>query len=612
MFYRNNTTLIALFILAILGFHNFSHAQLNTVTIGHASDLGGNCFEITPDQGYRAGGVWYDNPIDFADDFTIYYQNNFGTKDSNGADGMSLVFKTDPTAVIGVDGGGIGYQGILNSLIVEFDTYMNIGQGDITEDHVAIMSNGVSNHFSDSSLTEQVQASATSANIEDGMNHNVKIVWIASTETLEVYFDCDLRLSLTKDVKTDIFDGDSSVFFGFVGSTGGLSNIHQVCFNSISFVENLNLTDSVICSGESQPLDATIPIGVAYSWSPTTDVSNPNIANPTLTPTSTTNYTVSITDVCGDITTEDVLITVRLGIIPAFVPMDPICEGDILMELPSVSNNGISGSWAPELNNMETTEYTFTPTPITGVCFEESKMTITVLSKVNPVFTQVEPICNGNTIMPLPTTSNCGVTGAWTPSLNNLETTLYTFTPDPGQCAESTTMTLIINTINPLTISVTNLSEQFEVNQIISVTATGGSGIYEYQLDGGIWQSESRFQFEDGCNEHILAIRDIVDVCSTQPETTISLMAYPKFFTPNGDGFNDTWNIKCLSDDPSAMIYLYDRYGKLLFQFKPSENAWNGTFNGRLLAGNDYWFVADYLNSNMQETQYKSHFSLRH
>ncbi len=101
-------------------------------------------------------------------------------------------------------------------------------------------------------------------------------------------------------------------------------------------------------------------------------------------------------------------------------------------------------------------------------------------------------------------------------------------------------------------------------------------------------------------------------MCSSQPETTISLMTYPKFFTPNGDGFNDTWNIKCLSDDTSAMIYLYDRYGKLLFQFKPSENAWNGTFNGRLLAGNDYWFVADYLNSNMQETQYKSHFSLRH
>ena len=111
MLYRNNTTLIALFILAILGFHNFSHAQLNTVTIGHASDLGGNCFEITPDQGYRAGGVWYDNPIDFADDFTIYYQNNFGDIDATGADGMALVFKTTPDPVIGRTANGLGYLG---------------------------------------------------------------------------------------------------------------------------------------------------------------------------------------------------------------------------------------------------------------------------------------------------------------------------------------------------------------------------------------------------------------------------------------------------------------------------------------------------------------------
>jgi gliding motility-associated-like protein len=612
MFYRNNAALVALFIFTVISFQNLSHAQLNSVTAGSATDLGGNCFEITPDQNFLSGGVWYDNPIDFANDFTIYYQNNFGTKDTNGADGMALVFKTDATAEIGIVGGGIGYEGILNSLIIEFDTYKNSNRGDPNEDHTGIMSNGVSIHSANSSLAGPIQASSTSVNIEDGIDHNIKIVWVANTKTLEVYFDCDLRLSVTKDVKIDIFGGDDSVFFGFVGSTGGKSNLHQVCFNSVSFVENLNLNDTTICYGETVSLDATIPSGIAYSWNPTTGVNDPNSANPTVAPNETTTYTVSITDVCGDITTENVLISVNPITTPTFSPINPICKGDILLEIPSVSNNGISGSWAPELNNMETTEYTFTPTPITGVCFEESKMTITVLSKINPVFTQVEPICYGNTIMPLPTTSNCGITGAWTPSLNNLETTLYTFTPDPGQCAESTTMTLIINTINPLTISVTNLSEQFEANQIISVTATGGSGIYEYQLDGGIWQSESRFQFEDGCNEHILAIRDVVDMCSSQPETTISLMTYPKFFTPNGDGFNDTWNIKCLSDDPSAMIYLYDRYGKLLFQFKPSENAWNGTFNGRLLAGNDYWFVADYLNSNMQETQYKSHFSLRH
>ena len=64
-------------------------------------------------------------------------------------------------------------------------------------------------------------------------------------------------------------------------------------------------------------------------------------------------------------------------------------------------------------------------------------------------------------------------------------------------------------------------------------------------------------------------------------------MQYPKFFTPNGDGYNDTWSIKCLKDDTSAMISIFDRYGKLLSQFKPSQTAWNGILNGAMLAGTD-------------------------
>ena len=210
------------------------------------------------------------------DDFTIYYQNNFGTKDTNGADGMALVFKTDATAEIGIVGGGIGYEGILNSLIIEFDTYKNSNRGiqmRITSELCQTESLFI---LQTQVLQDLVQASSTSVNIEDGIDHNIKIVWVANTKTLEVYFDCDLRLSVTKDVKIDIFGGDDSVFFGFVGSTGGKSNLHQVCFNSVSFVENLNLNDTTICYGETVSLDATIPSGIAYSWNPTTGVNDPN------------------------------------------------------------------------------------------------------------------------------------------------------------------------------------------------------------------------------------------------------------------------------------------------------------------------------------------------
>ena len=304
-------------------------AQLNDTIIGDAENLGGNCFLITPEAGHNAGGIWYDNPIDFSNDFTIYYQNNFGDRDSNGADGMALVFKTTSDAAIGSTGEGIGYRGINNSLIVEFDTYQNGNQGDPFYDHLAITKNGNPSHNSADNLAGPVQASSSSANIEDGIFHEVKVQWDATAQVLSVFFDCELRLTLTEDIKNTVFNGDSSIFFGFVGSTGGAINRQEVCFNSISFVENLVVPENEnICLGQEINIDATIPSGNSYSWSPTIGVSDAEIANPDFSPTETTDYTVTITDNCGELTNYTVTITVSSISTPTFAQIGAICVGD--------------------------------------------------------------------------------------------------------------------------------------------------------------------------------------------------------------------------------------------------------------------------------------------
>ena len=651
------------------------HAQLNASVIGDAQVLDNNCFLITPALDFQTGGVWYDNAIDFSNDFTVYYQNYFGSNDANGADGMALVFKRTSDPVIGTSGGGVGYEGITQSMIVEFDTWQNTDRNDPVYDHIAIMKNGISNHTSVSNLAGPIQASGTSVNIEDGTDHEVKIEWIASTQTFNVYFDCDLRLSITDDIKNTIFGGDPTVYFGFVGSTGGSVNIHRVCFNSISFVDNLTIDDKTICNGDDIQIDASIPSGDTYLWSPAEGVSDVDSPVPTLSPTVTTTYSVLITDICGDPSTQSVTINVIDGTTPVFDQVPQICQGDTLNSLPSTSIEGISGAWAPALDNTSTTTYNFTPdtgqcasdttmtivveqtttpsftqigpicegdtftlpstsnegitgnwspavdnaltteytfTPNPGLsCVPSTTMTITVLAQTIPNFTQVAPVCIGDFISPLPQTSNNGITGTWTPSLNNLETTTYIFTSDAGQCADSTTMTIVVNTISTLTINATNASEDFDSNQVISVSATGGSGDYEYQLDGGVWQSNSTFEYVTGCEEHTVAVRDALG-CSTIPEKTVMIMEFPKFFTPNGDGYNDTWNIKCLKDNPLAKVIVFDRFGKLLLLFRPDQNNWDGTFNGQLLPESDYWFIANYLNSNGVATKFRSHFTLRH
>ena len=82
-------------------------------------------------------------------------------------------------------------------------------------------------------------------------------------------------------------------------------------------------------------------------------------------------------------------------ITPTFTQVDPICNGDDLGELPLTSDNGITGTWAPALDNTLTTTYTFTP-DASQTCAVSQTMTITVNPLITPTFTQVDPICNGD------------------------------------------------------------------------------------------------------------------------------------------------------------------------------------------------------------------------
>lgn len=106
---------------------------------------------------------------------------------------------------------------------------------------------------------------------------------------------------------------------------------------------------------------------------------------------------------------------------------------------------------------------------------------------------------------------------------------------------------------------------------------------------------------------HTIYIADI-DGCDTI-EKEISVLGIPAFFTPNGDGYNDTWRIKGMEKEyyRNSIIYIYDRYGKLLKQLPPNEEGWNGTFNNQVLPATDYWYLLQLEDG--RET--KGHFSLK-
>jgi len=148
----------------------------------------------------------------------------------------------------------------------------------------------------------------------------------------------------------------------------------------------------------------------------------------------------------------------------------------------------------------------------------------------------------------------------------------------------------------------------FSDNQMVTVTVQG-SGVYLFRLDDGLFQRENVF-YNLSNGTHTITVKDIKG-CD-EINLDVEVLNYPRFFTPNGDGYNDSWNIH-LKKQNSAAIYIFDRYGKLIKTLNPSSGSsgWDGTFNGHLLPASDYWFKLIYEDAAGSKKEFRAHFALK-
>ncbi len=310
---------IGLFFYLLFFFSLFS-ASGQYVLNGSATQQG-NCFRLTPAVNWRTGSAWYLDKVDITNGFDLYFEVFFGCADANGADGLAFVLQQVSTSV-GTAGEGLGYQGVSPSLAVEFDTWQNLERNDPIFDHVALMRNGFPDHGVATELAGPVGILPNNVNVEDCAFHSLRVVWDASTQIMRVFVDCNLRLTYTGDLVNTIFGGDPEVFWGFTAATGGFNNEHSFCLDYISFTEDLQ--DTAICQGNS--IQLSVGSGDTFSWSPTTGLSDPTIANPIATPQVTTTYVATITDVCGQQRQDTVNIEVQLpglDVLPDQIEMCP-------------------------------------------------------------------------------------------------------------------------------------------------------------------------------------------------------------------------------------------------------------------------------------------------
>jgi len=306
-------------------------------------------------------------------------------------------------------------------------------------------------------------------------------------------------------------------------------------------------------------------------------------------------------------------ITIEIAITPLVTPdfsiVTDYCQNASIPILPLISDNGISGTWFPDvISNQVGGSYLFTPDA--GQCATSVDLHV----NISPVGTFEEDIllCQSDSGIEVETlfTQLSENTYVFEWFLNNQllsheSSTLQVNTPGLYQTIATSINTgcQLIYTFQVMLLSVVdvqiNTGEDFSHYPFVEVIVNGGSGSFLFSFDNGPFQSNPSFSPLGLIDIPIL----VVDSNGCFSELyNVTLWNYPKFFTPNGDGYNDTWGIKTQKE---VFIEVFDRYGRLITTLRNNE-TWDGTLNDMPLPATDYWFVIYY-----EQKTFKSHFSLK-
>jgi gliding motility-associated-like protein len=170
-------------------------------------------------------------------------------------------------------------------------------------------------------------------------------------------------------------------------------------------------------------------------------------------------------------------------------------------------------------------------------------------------------------------------------------------------CVDATPVFTILR-IDPLALTV---SQGPGLNQIIA-TATGGSGIYQFTLNGESYGTQNKFIYYHtgdytvegtdsyGCIATVTMYFEFIDI------------EIPNVFTPNGSGTNDTWSPQKTDNYPDMILKIYDRYGRVIATLDQGQ-SWDGNYHGAALPMGDYWYMLK-LRNTKDDREFVGHFTL--
>ena len=370
-----------------------------------------------------------------------------------------------------------------------------------------------------------------------------------------------------------------------------------------STVPTFNLLDSICLNGQ-----LTFPTvsdnSISGTWSPAFD--NQNSANYTFTPDNNNSATCLVS-------TQHTVVIVPPST-PNFSFVNSLCEGSAFV-FPTTSNNGISGTWTPAFNNLSSATYTFNPdsNTVLGACANSVNETMTIIPNLDPSFTFSDSLC-ADALFDFPSTSQEGVSGVWTPSFNNQSTQNYTFTPDVSgivftnigqRCPQviSQTMTIIPNPVADFTPENTVLS-LFAPTTLLE---NNSSNAYTYFWNFGdgtnndsIFSPEHTFPEQAGTYLVSLEVSNELGCMDSTSQSIViehdPVVFIPNAFTPDEDDLNNEFtavfpeNMKLASFE----MYIYDRWGELVFYSQNPKEGWDGSQAGYDAPDGVYSYLVKY------------------
>ena len=578
-----------------------------------------------------------------------------------------------PNIYLSDDGGGIGWNGdsdlndalglsnTFNATILEFD-FIPLGNK-ISFDYIfsseQYLTNPSSNqcNYTDGFaflLKRNGETNYQNLAVVPGTNIPVKVNTVRGSGTIcppanQAYFDAfnDTNHPTNFNGQTKILKAESDVIPGetyhiklVIADEGNYRFDSAIFLGGGSFNFGIDLGDdrliatgNPLCPSETLTVDATQAGATGYQWFRNTNPI-PGATNPTYTITSAGDYTVNI---FYGTTCSPPSNTLKIEYAESLV-----INQDLFTECDADTNQ--DGKTVFDLDVIKNQLFTNLPTDYNISFFEIPTSTTALptnytntIPNNQTIYARIMNIQGCYSDYPVNLVVNTFDTiladetiGLCENSILTLDAgsgfTSYEWNTDPPQFTQQITVNsggsyevTVTNSFNcsktkTFTVEASGIAtiediiiNDFQENNSATIQISASSlGNYEFSLDDINYQDSNIFtNLLEG--EYTVYVND-KKKCGVA-KRTFYILDYPKYFTPNGDNYNDTWYIKNLRKRnlQNSTISIFDRYGKLIKQYNANTEAWDGTFNGSNLPSNDYWFTLELTNGKT----IKGHFTLK-